>query len=277
MGRSARAPILAALAAAALLAGAALLGRGDSARAPGGSNAGGSAGEEAETAEPSGAADGGGQSAEPDPGAAGGAGDVPADLLAAPAVRAAAARAARDAGVPIEAVTIADVGEVTWPSSALGCPEQGGMYLQVLTPGYRVTTVANGTRRVYHTDRGGEGRAVVVSCAPALVKPGALDLPPARLDAVRADAASRALEPGEPIELVAVALSTATTLTCDELGAAVGAPGPGPGSGSFDFVGELIWDVTLRVGFRQHRYRVSGTGLVHCGQAGVDADGNPID
>lgn len=271
MGRSPRTPILATLAAAALLVGAALLGR-DGVRAPAGSDAGGSAGEEAETAAPSAAPDGGASRSGP-PAAAtpGGSGGVSADLLAAPAVRAAVARAARDAGVPIESVTVAQVAEVTWPSSALGCPEQGGMYLQVLTPGYRVTTVANGERRVYHTDRGGEGRAVVASCAPVASKPGAFDLPPTRLEAVRADAAGRALEPGEPVELVAAVVSAATTLTCDEVGDAAGSPG------SVDVAGELIWDVTVRVGFRQHRYRVSSTGLVHCGGTGVDADGNPID
>lgn len=53
----------------------------------------------------------------------------------------------------VDAITVESVEEVTWPDSALGCPEPGMMYLQVLTPGYRIVLSAKGTEYVYHTDR----------------------------------------------------------------------------------------------------------------------------
>jgi hypothetical protein len=40
-----------------------------------------------------------------------------------------------------------------WPTSALGCPEPGKVYLQVVTPGYKITLVSGGKEHIYHSDR----------------------------------------------------------------------------------------------------------------------------
>ena len=56
-------------------------------------------------------------------------------------------------GASVDAISVESVEEVTWPDSALGCPEPGMMYLQVLTSGYRIVLSAEGTEYVYHTDR----------------------------------------------------------------------------------------------------------------------------
>ncbi len=56
-------------------------------------------------------------------------------------------------------VTVESVEEVTWPDTSLGCPEEGKMYAQVLTPGYRIVLRARGTRYTYHA-----GGSRVVCC-----------------------------------------------------------------------------------------------------------------
>jgi len=48
-----------------------------------------------------------------------------------------------------------------WPSSALGCPEPGVYYLDVIVPGYLVTLTVDGKSHAVHV---GNGRAVV--CDP---------------------------------------------------------------------------------------------------------------
>lgn len=71
-----------------------------------------------------------------------------------PAIRVAIATLARDLGCEVEAITLLQVTSVTWSSSALGCPRPGQMYLQVLTPGYRVRLLHAGREYVMHTDQG---------------------------------------------------------------------------------------------------------------------------
>ena len=60
-----------------------------------------------------------------------------------------------------EAVAVAGFEEVVWPDASLGHPEEGRLYAQVQTPGYRVVLHAEGRGYVYHTDR--RARAVLVS------------------------------------------------------------------------------------------------------------------
>lgn len=48
-------------------------------------------------------------------------------------------------------IEIVEVVPVTWSDSSLGCPQPDGMYLQVLTEGYRVTLKAAGKTYAYHT------------------------------------------------------------------------------------------------------------------------------
>jgi hypothetical protein len=40
---------------------------------------------------------------------------------------------------------------VTWPDTALGCPEPGKMYAQVLTPGFKFVLKIRGKLYEYHT------------------------------------------------------------------------------------------------------------------------------
>lgn len=51
---------------------------------------------------------------------------------------------------------------VEWPNSALGCPQPGVEYLQVITPGYRVVLEVGGTTYDYRSDE----RGFFMLCTP---------------------------------------------------------------------------------------------------------------
>ncbi len=61
---------------------------------------------------------------------------------------------AAEAGRDISEIALVGVEAVDWPDSSLGCPQEGRMYLQVITPGYRITLELDGVEYRYHTDRG---------------------------------------------------------------------------------------------------------------------------
>jgi hypothetical protein len=56
-------------------------------------------------------------------------------------------------------ITLIRAEPVDWPDSSLGCPQPGMMYLQMVTPGYRLVLAAGGatvaSQIEYHTDTGG--------------------------------------------------------------------------------------------------------------------------
>jgi hypothetical protein len=52
-----------------------------------------------------------------------------------------------------EDITVTSVEAVEWRDSSLGCPRPGVNYLQVITPGYRITLAAQGRSYEYHTNR----------------------------------------------------------------------------------------------------------------------------
>jgi hypothetical protein len=49
-------------------------------------------------------------------------------------------------------ITVVAVEETEWRDSSLGCPKPGMNYLQVITPGYKITLEAQGKRYEYHSD-----------------------------------------------------------------------------------------------------------------------------
>lgn len=62
-------------------------------------------------------------------------------------------------GQPAENLTLISKERVEWNDSALGCPQPGMMYLQVITPGYKLI-FSDGTR-TYDIHTGREGRPAV--------------------------------------------------------------------------------------------------------------------
>ena len=61
---------------------------------------------------------------------------------------------ANELGVDAKDIELVEVESVDWANSSLGCPQEGMMYLQVITPGYRLTLEVDGQQHVYHTDGG---------------------------------------------------------------------------------------------------------------------------
>ena len=61
---------------------------------------------------------------------------------------------ARELGRDSMEIAVAEVTPVEWPDSALGCRQPGMLYLQVVTPGYRVRLICDGQEHVVHTDGG---------------------------------------------------------------------------------------------------------------------------
>jgi hypothetical protein len=87
----------------------------------------------------------------------------PIDLAARPAAAApdqagarqaelARAALAREQGLAVSDITVVAIEANEWRDSSLGCPKPGMNYLQVITPGYKVTLEARGQRYEYHTD-----------------------------------------------------------------------------------------------------------------------------
>jgi hypothetical protein len=68
--------------------------------------------------------------------------------------------AAREHDTPLSDVTLVSFTERDWPSPALGCPEEGRLYPQIVTPGYVVVVMVERVQVEYHTD----SRASVTSC-----------------------------------------------------------------------------------------------------------------
>lgn len=62
---------------------------------------------------------------------------------------------ARRASVKPDAITVVSATEQQWPDGALGCPQPGQMYTQMIVPGYRVVLQASGNRYSYHSDTRG--------------------------------------------------------------------------------------------------------------------------
>lgn len=78
-------------------------------------------------------------------------------------------------GTAPEQVEILSVEAVEWPDSSLGCALPGGVYLTVITPGYRLTLSALGETYTYHTDLQGN---VVLCSQEGLPLPPPLPLTP---------------------------------------------------------------------------------------------------
>ena len=89
------------------------------------------------------------------------------------AVQAARADLAQRLGITAQAIQVAEATEVEWPNLALGCPEPGMMYGQVVVPGFRVVLQAGGQSYDYHGDRKGTMRL----CQTGQPAPGATQAP----------------------------------------------------------------------------------------------------
>ncbi len=80
--------------------------------------------------------------------------EIPA--VARPVVDIVITQASEANGVSADQINVIQVEAREWPDSSLGCPEAGGFYAQVITPGYLIRVTAAGQTLEYHTDASGE-------------------------------------------------------------------------------------------------------------------------
>ncbi|MBI2599617.1 hypothetical protein HYW43_01715 [Candidatus Daviesbacteria bacterium] len=59
---------------------------------------------------------------------------------------------AKKLGVETSQIQLVSVEKVEWRDSSLGCPKQGEMYAQVISPGYKIIFEYQGKQYEYHTD-----------------------------------------------------------------------------------------------------------------------------
>lgn len=64
------------------------------------------------------------------------------------------AQLARELACEPAELAVESADAVEWSDSSLGCPQPGMMYMQVITPGYRVVFTRGGQRYTMHTGRG---------------------------------------------------------------------------------------------------------------------------
>ncbi len=69
---------------------------------------------------------------------------------------------AQTQSLPPAEITVISVEPMDWPDASLGCPQEGFMYAQVITPGFLVMLQAQGNSFEYHTDQNDH----VVLCQP---------------------------------------------------------------------------------------------------------------
>lgn len=79
------------------------------------------------------------------------------------ALAAATADLAERTGVPASDISLVSLEAVDWSDASLGCPQEGYMYAQVITPGFSMILSAQGQQYEYHTDQAGNN---VVLCEP---------------------------------------------------------------------------------------------------------------
>ncbi len=82
---------------------------------------------------------------------------APADMQPIPgsetALAAAIADLSQQTGVSADQITLVSMEAQEWSDASLGCPQEGMMYAQVITPGYLIILAAQGQQYEYHTDQ----------------------------------------------------------------------------------------------------------------------------
>jgi hypothetical protein len=69
-----------------------------------------------------------------------------------PALAAAIADLSQRQKIPAGDISLVSMEAKEWSDASLGCPQEGMMYAQVITPGYLMVLAAQGQQYPYHTD-----------------------------------------------------------------------------------------------------------------------------
>lgn len=79
--------------------------------------------------------------------------DVPVPSDATPLVAKARLNAQERTGIAASRWRVTEVTAKEWSDTALGCPQPGQVYSQVVTPGYLIRLESSGRKLEYHTSR----------------------------------------------------------------------------------------------------------------------------
>ncbi|HJS29462.1 MAG TPA: hypothetical protein VJ768_07560 [Anaerolineales bacterium] len=160
-------------------------------------------------------------------------------------------------GVAADAVKVVEVEPVIWPDASLGCPEPGMVYIQILSPGYRVELEAKGSVYVYHTDV--EGNAVLCEENDLKTPPESAPVIESGFEALIIQAAEM-LAQKLGIETSQIELLEARSIVWSD--ASLGCPGPDESYIQVPMEGALI---RLRAQGIEYSYHVGeGRGLFLC-------------
>lgn len=160
---------------------------------------------------------------------------------------------AADLGIAKDKITIDTIRPVEWRDSSIGCPQPGQAYLQVITPGHKITLRADGQIHVVH--EAGK-RAFVCRTTKAMggVTPQRELAFGEQLLAARKDLATRLSVPESDIRP-----ASAEERTWDDAGMGCPLPGvvypPGPASG---------WVLKLKHGSRDYTYHTDMKRTIPC-------------
>ncbi len=66
---------------------------------------------------------------------------------------AATADLSKKTGLMAANISLTAMEAVEWSDASMGCPQEGFMYAQVITPGYLMTLETQGQQYLYHTDQ----------------------------------------------------------------------------------------------------------------------------
>lgn len=155
--------------------------------------------------------------------------------------------------IPMDSIRVDTVRAVEWPDSSLGCPQPGEAYLQVITPGHRITLRVDGNLHFVHE---ANGRAFVCVRRKAVggVTPQ-LELEWAQMAIeARRDLARRL---GVDEDRVMIAAGEATTFSDASLGCAE----PGEEYAAGDRDGYVL---RLRHGSRTYTYHTDLDRVIPC-------------
>jgi hypothetical protein len=161
---------------------------------------------------------------------------------------------AAELGIAREQISVQSVSAVDWPDSSLGCPKPGMAYLSVVTPGHRVTLLANGKLHSVH-----EANNKAFVCRQARSVAGAsstgIDLTSRKqMLQARKDLAMRLNVPEADIRMGAI---TPTTW----VDASLGCPEAGTQYAQVESEG---WLLVLNHGTREYTYHADAQRILPC-------------
>lgn len=79
---------------------------------------------------------------------------IPADAGLQNLINKAMADLAQRLSIPVNQIKLAEATPVVWPDASLGCPQDGMVYAQVLTPGYLIRLAFGNQEFEYHASQG---------------------------------------------------------------------------------------------------------------------------